>query len=316
MRRRLTRMSGSLSVTSAKERLMIVLRYIVLLLLSLGLAFVVTYVLALPEAALPRHGYKGTLRRLARVESGLFALCEPVICRLSAVVATVPGKLWRARLAHQLEQADGFLGLLVDEFVALCAIGAIGLGGLATFACRLSDSSYSIVLLAATLGAYLPKIQLAETIKQRQKEIRRGLPSAIEIIALCMGAGLDFPASIRLVAEPHKPSRNALKREMRVILEQLELGSTRREALRCFAERVQTDAVRDFVNSVVQAEEKGNPLARVIQIQGRMLSQKRSVLAEEAAARAGVLMIVPMMLLMCCILTLLLGPFIARGGGI
>jgi tight adherence protein C len=108
-------------------------------------------------------------------------------------------------------------------------------------------------------------------------------------------------------------SRGALAREFSGILEELEIGHTRREALTNFAERVQTEAVRDFVAAVVQAEQKGNPLARVIQVQGRLLSQRRSVAAEEAAARAGVLMVGPMMLLVLCVLLLLLGPFLAKG---
>ena len=73
--------------------------------------------------------------------------------------------------------------------------------------------------------------------------------------------------------------------------------------------------MRDFVNAVVQAEQKGNPLARVIQVQGRMLNMRRSVAAEEAAARAGVLMIGPMVLQLGCILLLLMGPFLVKGIG-
>jgi tight adherence protein C len=292
------------------------LRWVPIGLFALGVMGITLWVMSLPVAVIPRQGHKGSVRRVARVQQGLFALSEPLIRRLAAVCALVPGKGWRGRLLTQLEQADDFMGLVPDELTAMGVLGALGLGGLATVACKLSDMSYAIAGVAVVLGYLLPRIQLNETIRARQKEIRRGLPSAIEIVALCMGAGMDFPAAIRLVAEPHKPTKSALKRELRVILEQLELGSTRREALRTFAERVPTEAVRDFVNSVVQAEEKGNPLARVIQIQGRMLSQKRSVLAEEAAARAGVMMILPMVLLMACILTLLMGPFIVRGGGI
>jgi tight adherence protein C len=283
---------------------------------AIGTVLVALWWMALPIAAVPRHGYKGNQRRLARVESSVFALFEPLIRRTAAVCSLLGGEKWRRHWAMKLEQADGLMGLWVDEFAALSVLSALGLGTAVGIGCFLAGCSYQSVGLAVVLGALLPQIQLNETIRVRQKEIRRGLPSAIEIVALCMGAGLDFPASIRLVAEPHKPSKSALKRELRVILEQLELGCTRREALRTFAERVPTDAVRDFVNSVVQAEEKGNPLARVIQIQGRMLSQKRSVFAEEAAARAGVLMMLPMVLLMGCILLVLLGPFIVRGGGI
>ena len=74
-------------------------------------------------------------------------------------------------------------------------------------------------------------------------------------------------------------------------------------------------AVRDFVHAVIQAEQKGNPLARVLQVQGRMLNMRRSVAAEEAAARAGVLLIIPMICLMGSVLLLLMGPFMVQGLG-
>ena len=106
-----------------------------------------------------------------------------------------------------------------------------------------------------------------------------------------------FPGALRQLTTDKRGEEDSLSRELSVILEQLQLGHTRKAALRHFAERVPSEAVRDFVNAVVQAEEKGNPLAQVIQVQGRILSQRRSVAAEEAAARAGVLMIVPMMIL-------------------
>jgi tight adherence protein C len=132
---------------------------------------------------------------------------------------------------------------------------------------------------------------------------------------MCMGAGYDFPGAIRLVAAPQGNGRTALSRELQVVLEHLELGHTRREALLSFAARVQTPAVRDFVNAVVQAERRGNPLAKVIQVQGRMLNMKRSVAAEEAAARAAVMLVAPMLVLVCCVLLLLVGPFVVKGIG-
>jgi tight adherence protein C len=165
------------------------------------------------------------------------------------------------------------------------------------------------------LGAALPWTRTQEIVRKRGKDISRGLPRAIEIAALCMGAGLDFPGALRFLSESSGGQRDALAQEFAAILDDLNLGHTRREALSGFAERVSSRAVREFVNAVIQAEQRGNPLAEVIQVQGRMLSMQRSVLAEEAAARAGVLMIVPMMLLLGCILLFLMGPFIAKGIG-
>ena len=90
----------------------------------------------------------------------------------------------------------------------------------------------------------------------------------------------------------------------------VELGHTRQQALAAFSERVPTEAVKDFVSSVRQAEEKGNPLSEVLQIQATMLRMRRSVLGEEAAARAEVLMMLPLMMLFSSILLILIGPLV------
>ncbi|MEM6954133.1 MAG: type II secretion system F family protein, partial [Myxococcota bacterium] len=82
--------------------------------------------------------------------------------------------------------------------------------------------------------------------------------------------------------------------------------------LESFAERVPTEAVRDFVGTVVQAEAKGTPLAEVLTIQAQMLRMRRSVLAEEAAAKAGLMMMGPLMIMFVVVILLLMGPFVIR----
>ncbi|HHH28490.1 MAG TPA: type II secretion system F family protein, partial [Polyangiaceae bacterium] len=105
---------------------------------------------------------------------------------------------------------------------------------------------------------------------------------------------------------------DSLVEEFRFMLRELELGRTRRQALENFADRCPTEAVRDFVGTVIQSEEKGNPLAEVLRIQATMLRMRRSVMAEEAAARAAVLMMGPLMLIFSAIILVLLGPFIVQ----
>ncbi len=265
----------------------------------------------IPIPAAPRLGYRGQERSQAMKAGGLFAAAEPFIRFVAGIVSLFPLATLRSRQERELRRADYCMGLTPDEYSALALISAAVLAGVGWVIARMQGYTLLIVVPAFALGLLLPSLQVQEIIRQRVKDISRGLPHAIEICALCMGAGLDFPGALRLVAGPK--SRGALAREFAGILEELELGHTRREALQNFAERVQTEAVRDFVAAVVQAEQKGNPLARVIQVQGRLLNQRRSVAAEEAAARAGVLMVGPMMLLVLCVLLLLLGPFLAKG---
>lgn len=264
---------------------------------------------------LPKYGHRGAERRRAIDSGGLFGLFEPAMRYIAALVALLPIGQLRDRQATELRRADDVLGLSSDELAALAVVAAVLLGVSVGSIASTAGSTGLWAVGAAVLGLLLPTMQVREIIRQRAKSVTRALPPAIEIAAMCMGAGLDFPGALRMLAERNSPRPSPLGREFAVILEHLEFGHTRKEALEGFAERVPSAAVRDFVNAVVQAEQKGNPLAKVLQIQGRMLNMKRSVAAEEAAARAGVLMILPMVLLVGAILLLLMGPFMVKGIG-
>lgn len=282
------------------------------MLAALGITLLACDVRVAPS---PRLGHRGAERRRLLETGGLGAALEPVMRFLAGITATLPLDRLRAEKEAELRRADHPWGLTADELLALSFLSAIALALAGAVLSAQLGTSPLLIGGAAVFGLLLPTMQLREQIRARSKEITRGLPHAIEVVAMCMGAGHDFPGAIRLVAAPQPGHRSALSRELQVVLEHLELGHTRREALLSFAARVPTPAVRDFVNAVVQAEQRGNPLAKVIQVQGRMLSMKRSVAAEEAAARAAVLLVAPMLVLVCCILLLLVGPFVVKGIG-
>jgi tight adherence protein C len=164
----------------------------------------------------------------------------------------------------------------------------------------------------APLGAALPYLQVSSAGTLRMKQINRGLPYAVDLLALAMSAGKDFPGAVRQVVEKSSDPDDALIEEFARILQELGIGRTRKQALLGFAERAPIETVQEFVNSVVQAEEKGNPLADVLQIQAGMSRMRRSVRAEQQAAKAGVQMIGPLALLLLCIIALILGPMFLK----
>jgi tight adherence protein C len=134
------------------------------------------------------------------------------------------------------------------------------------------------------------------------------LPHAIDLISLSLTAGLDFPGSIRQVIEKASTTGEHLRRELIYMLQELSLGKTRKEALLQFAERAPAEVVREFVSAVVQAEERGNPLAAVLMIQAESARQRRSVRGEELAAKASVKMIGPCLCIFMCVVLLIGGP--------
>jgi tight adherence protein C len=263
----------------------------------------------------PRYGHRGAERQRALDAGGLFATFEPAIRFVGALATPCMTSRRRERLTSELQRADDVLGLSAEELTALALLSATMLGLATLGIAHMAGFNFRLAILATVFGWLLPGLQVSEVIRARAKAITRALPPAIEIASMCMSAGLDFPGALRMLAERNTAQRTPLGREFGVILEHLNLGHTRKHALERFAERVPSRAVQDFVHAVIQAEQKGNPLARVLQVQGRMLNMRRSVAAEEAAARAGVLLIIPMVFLMGAILLLLMGPFIVTGIG-
>jgi tight adherence protein C len=264
-----------------------------------------------PPVDTPRLGMRGLKRQRALAEGGSFASIEPVMRMVAGWVAHLPLGDKRREIDELLKHSGGWLGLTANEFVALSALGTVGFTVLGLVAVTLAELPSIMVFFFAGLGGILPYVRASGEMQRRFKEVNRALPGAIDLASLCMGAGLDFPGSLRQIVDK-AGRRDSLVEEMSFILQELELGRTRKQALENFADRVPTEAVRDFVGTVIQSEEKGNPMAEVLRIQANMLRMRRSVMAEEAAARAAVLMMGPLMLIFGAIILVLLGPFIVN----
>ncbi len=255
----------------------------------------------------PRLGSRGLKRQRALDEAGSFAQMEPLVRMIAGWVADQ-----RRKVDELLKHAGDYLGLTANEFFAMSAVGFI-IGGLITLVgLTVLDGPAILFMVGGALGAATPYFNVTGERDRRFKEVNRSLPGAIDLASLCMGAGLDFPGAVRQIVEKAGNRNDALVEEFERILQELELGRTRRQALENFADRALTEAVRDFVGAVVQAEEKGNPLAEVLRIQATMLRMRRSVMAEEAAARAALLMMGPLMLIFGAIILCLLGPFFVQ----
>ena len=165
-------------------------------------------------------------------------------------------------------------------------------------------------MLGLFVGAALPYLQISGEAERRLREINEGLPYVIDLMALAMSAGLDFPGAVRQVVDKASNPDDALVVELTRILRELQLGKTRKQALADFAERAPTGPVTEFVASLIQAEERGNPVADVLQIQAGVARLRRSTKAEEAAAKAAVKMLGPLFLLFACIMMLVMGPML------
>jgi tight adherence protein C len=274
-----------------------------------------TWALApLGVAARPTVGPRGLARKRALEHGAGFRAIEPAMRLLAQWIATLPIATLRADIDARIVRAGEHLGLDANETLALCVIGSAGGGAMGWVLHDTGGSGLVAALMFA--GAAAPFVALRDRTRQRVRQISRELPTAIDLAALCMGAGADFAAALRMVAGDDEDGPDALRVELRRILQELALGHTRREAVMGFAQRVPSPEVRDFANAVVQADAKGNALNATLEVQARVLRARRSVAAEEAAARASVLLAFPLLLLLACILSVMLGPFFVTGLGL
>jgi tight adherence protein C len=127
-----------------------------------------------------------------------------------------------------------------------------------------------------------------------------------------MSAGLDFPGSLRRIVGSAPDSAEPIVEELFRVLQELDLGLTRRSALERLANRVPTDQVRELASAIVQAEQKGSPLGPVLSIQAQTQRLRRSIAAEQIASDAALMLMGPMTLIFLCVIVLLLGPVVVR----
>lgn len=291
------------------------LAYIALFVLTTGVALLGYLVARTGLPPVPAAGHRGRLRQAAIRDIPGFRWLEPALRAFGRLLARLPVGGTRHRLSALIERAGTPLGLNADEVLALCVLSASA----CAVAAHLAGAGQVLGSLAAVwlgvVGGALPVLRLRERMQARAHQIVRALPEAIDLTSLCMNAGLDFQGALDLLVRIAPNRGEPLIGELERVLEALRLGHTRRAALEAFAERVPTAAVQDLVTSVVLAEQKGTPLASVLEIQASMLRLRRSVMAEERAARAATLLAFPLMLMLCSVLLLLFGPFVVNGLG-
>lgn len=258
-----------------------------------------------------RLGRRGMKRMEALAKSEGWAAVEPLVRWLGVRLNRImPGPLTR-HLERQVLLSGDYLGLLAEEVVAICILAML-LGAVLGWGVDLMAGTHGLATMGfATAGSIGPYMQLLTLAEERRHKIGRALPYAVDALTLSMSAGLDFPGALRQFVGRALPE-DPLTEELEYLLQNLNLGHTRKAALIELAERVPSDAVKEFVHTVVQAEEKGTPLSEVLSIQATISRQRRTTRAEELAAKAGVKMSIPLGLLLATLVALLVAPLLLK----
>jgi len=172
------------------------------------------------------------------------------------------------------------------------------------------DNMMAAILVGVVLGFIAPDVVLKNLISRRQGSIRRALPDALDLLVICMEAGLGIDQAMVRVGEEIRLTSPALADEFQIISREQRAGKPRLDAWRSMAERVDIDFVRQFVAMLVQTERFGTPIANALGQFSDTLRTRRTQMAEEVAAKTGVKLLFPLLLIFPMIFVVALGPAI------
>lgn len=236
-------------------------------------------------------------------------IVRPILTRVGRMLEqTMPEKM-RQEIHLSLQLAGRPGGLGTSDFIAVRYVmtGALCVLGLLIGVLTGQKALIALgALVGAVAGMYAPTFWLRTMVNRRRTEIQLDLPDVIDVLVVCVEAGLTFEAAMERVVEKYD---HALASEFERVLQEVRLGRGRLEALNDMGQRAGVEELNNFVQAIIQSEQLGSGVSRILRLQSDEARQRRLVTAQERGARASLKMLIPM--LGCIFPTLwviLLGP--------
>ncbi len=166
--------------------------------------------------------------------------------------------------------------------------------------------SLLILLVAAVLAIVGPSFFLKQLADNHQLGIKRQLPDAMDLLSVCIEAGLSFDAALMKVSE--KMSGPFID-ELLIVYREIQMGRTRRDALQTLADSTTVDELKTFVSALIQAEQLGIPINNIMQTQAEQLRETRKLEAKEKGMKSSIKMLIPMLIFIFpVVFIIILGP--------
>jgi tight adherence protein C len=275
-----------------------------------GLAWAITEVATAPRNIDPQLGrFEDDRRRAIRQVNRAYRWFEPWVDELTVGIERRDHRLdqFQRELVASGERAPWrpaeFLATRRIESVVVAATSA-ALGWI------VGGVVYAVVLAAAGYWGYnwMSRRSVKRNALRRRIQLKRRFAAAIDLMSLMMEVGGAFQESLEVAAA--ESAGHPLGDELNSVLRDLKMGKIRKDALREFAARANDDDISEVVMALVEGEELGTPLAKILRIQADQMRQKRSQWAEKAAEESQVALVFPAMLIMLACLMTVVAPFI------
>jgi tight adherence protein C len=226
---------------------------------------------------------------------------RPLMGRMSGRASRMASTSFTQQTEKRLALAGNPGDLRTADWMGVKAIGAIIGGGIFTLLfvipgpIVLGPLTFPLNIILIPVGVYvgyaLPEFWLGGRIKKRQKAILLQIPDALDLLTISVRAGLGFDGALGKVVEKLK---GPLTEEFRRALAEIRVGKPRRDALRDIVPRTEVTALTNFIGAIIQAEQLGVSISKVLQVQSEQLRIERRQRAEEMAAKAPIKMLFPL----------------------
>jgi tight adherence protein C len=272
----------------------------------------------------PAQAPRGAARALAAIEEG-YSQAAPDRARGRRTVKASPEWLralarrlspsgTAAALQHRLDVAGNPGNWTPDRLLAAKGIGLLVLGAVGAAYGLLVTHSIGLAFVSLVAGGiagfYLPDLLLYKAGQRRQAGIQRALPDSLDMLTVCMEAGLGFDAALAQVA---RNTDGPLAAEYTRALQEMQIGQARSDSLRAMLSRTTVPELRAFVAALVQAGELGIPIAKVLREQAAEMRIRRRQRAEELAQKVPVKIMFPLIAcLFPALMVVVIGPGILR----
>jgi tight adherence protein C len=219
---------------------------------------------------------------------------RPAIEKLGSLLSRSTPQKARQDLLNRLELAGRPGNLTPEDFAAVRLVAAAVFGALGLLVgLLLANPVYLVIALVVgvILGYYMPVLWLKQKVDGRKAEIQKGLPDALDLLVICVDAGLGFDAALARVTDKYK---NALSELLTKALREVSLGRPRLEALDEMGRNSGVEDLHNFIQAVIQSEQFGTGIGKILRIQADEMRRKRRQRAQERGAQATLKMMLPM----------------------
>ena len=256
--------------------------------------------------------HKKIIRSQTRIITGSFAsrIFKPALHAVGRFFGRITPTRTIAHLSKQLLMAGSPMGLGANEFYGIGIASTILGVYLAFMIYRRGTTILNITLCVMVLILFYagPKVYLHYLVTSRQKRVLRGLPDAMDMLSVCATAGLGFDQALQRVSDYWD---TPIGHEFGRVINEMEMGLTRRDALRNLADRVDVREISSFVALIIQTEQLGMSISDTLHAQAEQMRIERRHRAQEQAQKAPIKMLIPMALLIFpALLAVILGPAI------